>query len=206
MAAISEFKNNQPQSAVQYGTTATAALLEGAGTSSSPYSSGTTADKNFIGYWLKTTALSGTTRGVYLRLYIAGAGCSGEAARIFTTVNGVAGGTGGIHGAHITGSLDATGTCGGLLVGCRATLGVSEATRSLSGTFAALQVDSDIGTGNTMPGTTSFIRVANNNSVAIANLFEIPTGVVTRKGSAPSASDGLACRINGALAYIMVGT
>lgn len=205
MAAIFEHKNQIAVSVQQYGTTTTAAVIAGSGTSAAPESI-TGADKNFLGYWLKCTATSGTTRGIYMRLYIAGAGQSGETARFFTTVNGVAGGTGGIHGAHITGSLDATGTCAGLLVGCRATLGVSAATRSLSGTFAALQVDSDIGANNTMPGTTSFIRVANNSSVAITNLFEIPSSTVGRKGSAPSAADGLAILMDGAVKYLMVGT
>jgi len=164
------------------------------------------ADKHFIDFRTKSTYAGGVSRGVYLKHFIAGAGQEGEALRSRTEVAGVAA-AGGVHGAHITAALDATGSATGLMAGVRATLEVAAATRSLSGTFAALQVDSFIGTGITMPaGSTSFIRVADAGAVAIANLFNIPASTCTRKGSAPSAVDGIAILLDGVTKYLMVGT
>jgi hypothetical protein len=68
----------------------------------------------------------------------------------------------------------------GLAAGARATLAAEADTRSLTGTLCALQVDSDVGANNTLPGTNSFIRVADNGAVALDNLFDIPaTGCIT---------------------------
>lgn len=179
--------------------------LMGGGTNADPLTI-SEADKNFLDFRTKNTATSGTSRGIYFRHFIAGAGQEGEAARFATVVNGVAA-TGGVHGAHIAAVLDATGTSSGLMAGVRATLEVETATRSLSGTFAALQVDSFIGTGNTMPAaSTSFIRVADSGAVAVSALFNIPASTVARKGSAASSSDGLAIILDGVTKYLMVGT
>src|SRR5512133_975947 len=81
------------------GSLPTVACLIGAGTSTTPAKTAT-ANKNFLGFWTKSTATSGDSRGLYLRHYISGAGGSGEAARIYTTVNNVAGST--AHGANIS--------------------------------------------------------------------------------------------------------
>ena len=115
---------------------------------------------------------SDDTRALYARLYLATAAGSGDAGRFYATVLGVA--AAGAFGIHATASLSATGTITGLMTGARATLGIAAASRSLSGTFAALQVDSDIGTGTTMPAaTTSFIRVADVGAVRIGALMDL---------------------------------
>ena len=59
------------------------ALLHGAGTSSAPATT-SSANKNFMGYWVKSTATSGDARALYVRLYFGGAG-SGEAVRAYAT-------------------------------------------------------------------------------------------------------------------------
>jgi hypothetical protein len=61
----------------------TAALLFGSGTSAS-YKTKSTADKNFLGFYLESSATSGTSRGQYLKLKLSG-GAGGEAGRFFTT-------------------------------------------------------------------------------------------------------------------------
>jgi len=183
------------------------AILFGCGTSTSGERATTaTADKNFATFYTQSTATSGTSRGIYWRHYIGGA-AEGETARFFTVV-ATAGVPGGVHGAHISAELDDTATSQvtGLMCGVRATWGALAATRTVTGTICALQVDTNIDTGNTVPASHAFIRVSNNGTVAFTNLFDIPTSTVTRKGSAPSASNGLAIRLDGALAYIMVGT
>lgn len=46
-----------------FGETASAALLQGAGTSAAPATTAV-ADKNFLGYWLESSAATGDARGV----------------------------------------------------------------------------------------------------------------------------------------------
>ena len=67
------------------------------GSSSSPTVC-TTADTKQLQFYLENSATSGDNRGMYLRLYLSGAGGGGEAARIFTTCDNVACGT--AHGAY----------------------------------------------------------------------------------------------------------
>ncbi len=140
---------------LQLGRTATAALIMGGGTSASPLTKNT-ADKNFFGYWLKSSATSGTSRGLYQRLYLTG-GAGGECIRAFTTVesNTPADTCNGIHTSLSFGS--SAGNITGLGTALRGTLHIPN--RALNGTVAAIQAEvyadgasSDIG------GTCSLIR------------------------------------------------
>ena len=72
------------------------ALVFGVGLSSDPATTAT-ANKNFLEFRTQSTATSGDSRGIYNRLYLAGAGVSGESLRSFTTVSDVAAAT--AHGA-----------------------------------------------------------------------------------------------------------
>src|SRR5574341_905286 len=156
------------------------------------------ADKNFAGFWLESTAASGTVRGIYMRLYFKGASAGGgETARFFSAVEGVTVG-GGVHGAHITASLDATGQVSGLMAAVRATLGATAATKTVTGTLAALQVDSDVGANNTLPASCAFIRVADNSSVKLPYLFLIDTdGCLKGSAAGTTVQDAIKIRVNG---------
>jgi len=160
---------------LQFGDTTTAALRAGSGTSASPDTT-SSADKNFLGFWFETTATSGDSRGMYLRLYFAGAGVSGEAARIFGTVNNVTAATGGtVNGAHI--SLSVTGASGavsGAGNALRATLGIG-ASCNPGGTLAGIQVDSDFDNTATVPANAAAIRVTDTNTKKWAKLLRVPT-------------------------------
>jgi hypothetical protein len=138
------------------------ALLFGAGSSASPLTS-STADKKFLEFRLKNSATSGDNRGMYLRLYLAGAGGGGEAARIFTTVDDVAAGT--AHGAHISLNFDTSGSVTGLGVAGRNTLHIPNVASWSPGTLAAVQAEiySD-GTNSDAGGATklSYFRVVND--------------------------------------------
>jgi len=159
---------------IQIGSTTTAALQLGGGTSASPLAT-STADKNHIGFWFTTTATSGDSRGLYLRQYFSGAGVSGEAARIFGTVNNVTAATGGtVNGAHI--SLSVTGASGavsGAGNALRATLGIG-ASCAPGGTLSGIQVDSDFDTAATVPSTAAAIAVTNSNTLLWAKFLRIP--------------------------------
>lgn len=185
-------------------------VLFGAGTDTSGERASTsTADKNIAGFWTESSATSGTTRGIYWKHYITGASADGgECARFRTDVSGaglIVGG--GVHGAHITAAIGANGQISGLMAGVRATYEAADATKTITGTVCALQVDSFVGTGNTLPAAShAFIRVANNGAVAFTNLFQFATNTTcTRKGSAVSSQDGIAFLDGGTVRYIMIG-
>lgn len=157
--------------------TANTSLMFGTGTSASPLTKAT-ADKNFMGYWLKNTAATGTTRGLYLRTYLTG-GAGGEAARIFNTVESNAP-VDTVNGAHVSLSFGATaGNVTGEGQALRGTLHLPN--RSLTGTCAALKAElwAD-GASSAVGGTLSFLRfVAGGNQTGIdkiddsGNLFGI---------------------------------
>lgn len=118
-------------------STSTDGCILKAGTSATPITCSTTAGMKFISMYVSSSATSDDARAAYIRLYIAGAGGSGEAVRAFTTVNNVAGNT--AHGAHISLSFGATGSLTGLGVAGRNTIHVPNAMSN--GTFAAVQAE-----------------------------------------------------------------
>lgn len=115
---------------------------------------------------------SGDVRILYMTLDLRGVGGSGEALRPRTRVYGSS--VNSAHGEHCTLQIAAGGAISGLGVGLRATLEAAAESRTLTGTLAALQVDSNIGANNTPPSICSFIRVTDVGSVKIPNLFEVP--------------------------------
>lgn len=155
--------------------TAHSGLLHGAGASGTEHALGDTAD-NAMEYYLEGTHTTGDMRGLYLRLYFAGAGGSGEAARIFSTVDGVTAATGGtVNGAHISLSLaGAAAAISGAGNALRCTLGIGTGVTAPGGTQAVIQVDSDIASGVTPPTGIAFLRFTNSGNVAIPNLMRIP--------------------------------
>lgn len=193
---------------------ATAALLLGSGTSSNPETS-SAADKNFLGFWVSNSAASGTTRGMYLRLYLTG-GAGGEALRAFNTVSNNAP-VDTVNGAHISLNFGASaGNVTGLGTALRATLHVPD--RSLGGTTAAVQAElyTD-GASAALGGVTSFLRaVADGAGKAAIDtsgyLFEIAgltpaTGKLCyiHTGTAPANTNGsLRIRIGSTSYYIML--
>ena len=160
---------------MQFGSTTTAALTMGGGTAASPISTDE-ANKNAIGFWFESTATSGDSRGLYLRQYFAGAGVSGEAARIFGTVDNVTAATGGtVNGAHISLSVSgASGAVSGAGNALRATLGIG-ASCAPGGTLAGIQVDSDFDNTATVPTNAAAIRVTDTNTKKWAKLLRLPT-------------------------------
>lgn len=194
---------------LQFGDTTTAALRMGCGTAASPDST-STADKNALGFWFESTATSGDSRGLYLRQYFAGAGVSGEAARIFGTVDNVEAATGGtVNGAHISLSVSgASGAVSGAGNALRVTLGLGDTTNA-GGTLAALQVDSDFHSGATVPATAAGIRFTTSGSQAFPYVFAFDgtNGLVWNDDfqTEPStAAGGLKVLINGNARWIQL--
>lgn len=151
----------------------TAALLFGGGTSADPLTDAQ-ANKNFIEYRTETTDTTGDSRLMYLRHKKSGAGGYADCLRTvldWATTSGEYG-----CGLHSTLQFSTTAThlISGSGAGIRATLAAGAATRALTGKLAALQVDSDIATGNTMPTVHGFIRMVNNGAVKMINAFVVP--------------------------------
>ena len=193
-------------------TAATAALLQGSGTAAAPTTQ-SVASKNFLGYWFDTTATSGDTRGLYLRLYFSGAGVSGEAARIFGTVNNVTAAVGGtVNGAHISLSIaGASGAISGQGFAARLTFGADAQTRTLNANCAVVNVDTDIATGNTVPAGFAFIKFTNTGAVTVPGLFRLPAAPVNGSIFAAHVTDAMSHSIRiydsaGTAYYLMATT
>jgi len=154
------------------------------GTSASPIT--VTTSGNISSFYGTTSATTGDTRLSYNRLAFTSTG-SGETLRAFSVVTGAAAATAGtINGAHISTSINTTGTISGAANAIRATLGGSATTPG--GTLAVLQLDTDYGVNVTLGSTSSFIRVTDSGAQTgeVQNLMNIETGPAATV--APSAS------------------
>jgi hypothetical protein len=136
------------------------------GTATNPIT--VTTAQNISSSFATSSATTGDTRLSYARLEFTSTG-SGETIRALTRVTGANAATAGtINGAHISTSINTTGTISGAANAIRATLGGSAA--SPGGTLAVLQLDTDYSVNATLPGTASFIRVTDSG----ANTGEVP--------------------------------
>lgn len=158
---------------IDFGNVTGAALLHGGGTSALPLTTAT-ADKNFMGYWVRSNATSGDARGLYVRLYLGGAG-GGEAVRAYATAaaSGVATGAT-INGLHASLSINASASVSGNGNAARFTLDAAADTRTLGGTLSAVQLDSNIAAGNTVPAGVAFLHVTDTGAVRIGSLLNMP--------------------------------
>jgi hypothetical protein len=123
---------------MQFGNVATAALMMGGGTATTPASTTlttATAGKNFAGFFTRSSATSGDSRGLYWRHYVAGVGGDGEAGRFFTTVTAAT--SGGVHGLHRSLSFGALAGCSGEAAAGRDTLQIPNEAMIANGTYAA---------------------------------------------------------------------
>lgn len=194
-----------------------AGLIAGIGTSASPATTAT-ADKSFKSYYLQSTATSGTARGEYLRLYIGGAAGGGEALRVFTTVNNVAGET--AHGAHISLNFGTSGSVTGQGIAMRGTLHMpSTALAASNVTYSAVQAEiySDAATSDPAGNLLSFFRAVNGGDATggadvddDVALFDI-SGVTIATGNMVAASTteanyshSVRVRVNGTNYYMML--
>lgn len=163
--------------------TAHSGLLFGAGASGATHALGATAD-NAIEFYLTGTHTTGDMRGMYLRLYFDGAGGSGEAARIFSTINNVSVATGGtVNGAHISmGTAGASAAVSGAANALRATFGIAAASTNIGGTCSVIQVDTDFDTAVTVPTNFAFLRLTNTNTKKSNNFLRLPNVVAEAGG------------------------
>lgn len=180
-----------------------------------------TSTDNFrgLGVYVNSSATVATNgvRGIYSRLWVSGAGGGGEAARLFTTINGVAADT--ANGAHITLSLADSSSMTGLGLGVRAQLQIGNSAPS-GGTFAALQAeiygDGASSSVSSMTECSFFRVVADGANAAIkatidtsGYLFSIQgltkgSGKLFQDNTAAAASQALRIKIGATPYYIML--
>jgi hypothetical protein len=159
------------------------------------------------GAYAVTSATSGDTRLNFNRLTFTSTG-SGETARFLTRVTGANGATGGtINGAHISTSINGSGTISGAANAIRATIGGTST--NPGGTLAALQLDSDFASGGTWSNA-SFLRVTNSGTGEVGNFALMPavsaTGVFRAKVGSPVVTHTIPVVSGGTTYYIMVST
>jgi hypothetical protein len=178
------------------------------GTAASPIVE-TTAG-NVSEFYATTSATTGDTRLSYNRLEFTSTG-SGETIRALTRVTGANAATGGtINGAHISTSINTTGTISGAANAIRATLGGSAA--SPGGTLAVLQLDTDYSVNASLPTTAAFIRVSDSgaNTGEIPKLLNIETGpaatLFTAATSSSTLAGGIKVRIAGSDYFLVVAS
>lgn len=192
-----------------------------AGTSSARVTEDT-ADMKFISMYFDNGATSGDNRGVYLRLYLTGAGGGGEALRVFTTVEDVAAGT--AHGAHISLNFGTSGTVTGQGIAMRSTLHIPATPLASNVSMSAVQAEIYSDHAEADPGGStllSYFRAVNDGLAKDdvdddAVLFDI-VGVTagadkmwsTGLTGANMVADGtcsLKIRVNGTNYWLMVAT
>jgi hypothetical protein len=143
------------------------------GTASDPIAVSTAS--NVSSSYVTASNTTGDVRLNYSRLDFTSTG-SGETFRALTRVTGAGAATGGtVNGAHISLSINGSGTISGAGNALRVTLGGSST--NPGGTIAAIQCDSDFASGGTWTNA-SFIRFTNSGSGTVANLFNIPDAMV----------------------------
>lgn len=171
------------------------------GTSASPLA--VTTAGNIDSAYATTSATTGDTRLNYERLTFTSTG-SGETFRALTQVTGAGGATGGtINGAHISLSINGSGTISGAGNALRATLGGSST--NPGGTIAAIQADSDFASGGTWTNA-SFIRFTNSGTGTVANLFNVPSGMIAANTQGAATNSLKIVDSAGTAYYIMLTT
>ena len=159
------------------------------------------------GAYATTSASSGDTRLNYEKLTFTSTG-SGETIRAFSVVTGAgAAAAGTINGAHVSTSINGSGTISGAANAIRATIGGTST--NPGGTLAALQLDSDFASGGTWSNA-SFLRVTNSGTGEVGTFAAMPavsaTGVFRAKSGTPACTHTIPVTSGGTTYYIMVST
>ena len=169
------------------------------GTSAAPIS--VTSAGNISSAYATSSATTGDTRLNYSRLDITSTG-SGETLRAFTRVTGANAATGGtVNGAHISLSINGSGTISGAGNALRVTLGGSST--NPGGTIAALQLDSDFASGGTWTNA-AYIRCTNSGTGTIDTLAVLPNAMIATQSAAAVSHVVPIKNASGSTFYLMV--
>ena len=155
---------------------------------------------NVSSSYVTASNTTGDVRLNYSRLTFTSTG-SGETARFLTRVTGANAATGGtVNGAHISLSINGSGTISGAGNALRVTLGGSST--NPGGTIAAIQVDSDFASGGTWTNA-SFLRFTNSGTGTIGTLFTAPAAMF-QTATTPTVTDGIAVKDSAGNTYYLL--
>ena len=162
-----------------------------------------TTAQNINSFFGTTSATSGDTRLIYSKLTFTAAG-AGETLRAFSVVTAAQGAGQTTNGAHISMSVNTGGSITGAGNALRATLGLAAGVSS-GGTVAAIQADSDVGAGATLPSNASWIRFTNSGAgTGLSNLFNVPSTMVANAVSVSATKTIKIVDSTGTAYYLMV--
>lgn len=197
---------------VDFGNVNSGALLHGGGTATYPLVN-STSDAKFMSYYLKSSATSGTSRGMYLKLFLT-ANAGGEAIRAFTQVeSNTPADT--VNGAHLSLGFGASaGTVTGLGTGARMTLHIPD--RAITaGTLAGGQSEVYMdGTSSSPTATTLALHrfivdggdaTAQNKLTHVLDFVNLGSAVFANQSSW-SVSKVLKIKVNGTNYYLPLST
>lgn len=173
-----------------------------AGTSANPFTN--TASGSLNSTYVSTSHASGDVRLRYEKMTFTSTG-TGETLRAFSVVTAAGTAVGGtVNGAHISTSINGSGTISGAANALRATIGGTST--NPGGTLAALQLDSDFATGGTWTNA-SFLRCTDSGTGAIGTFAVLPTAMVASKGGSTAVSHVIPIKTAaGTTYYLMVST
>lgn len=199
--------------ALNGGAASASGLLMGVGTTANPASTAT-ADAFFAEFRTRSTATTGTSRGLYWRHELAGAGGEGECLRAFTKLSAA---TTTARGAQISLDVNTTGSLTGL--GCAVDAQILVPNQALgAGTYGVVnsEIFSAGSSSSVAASNIAFFRaVASGNATGIATvdtaglLFNIQwvtmgSGKLFQANTAGAASHALKIKINNVAYYIML--
>jgi hypothetical protein len=160
-----------------------------------------TTASNVSSSYVSASNTTGDVRLNYSRLTFTSTG-SGETARFLTRVTGAGAATGGtVNGAHISLSINGSGTISGAGNALRVTLGGSST--APGGTIAALQLDSDFASGGSWTGA-SYIRCTNSGTGTIGTFAVLPDAMIATESSAAVSHVIAIKNASGTPYYLMV--
>ena len=167
-----------------------------------------TTASNVSSSYVTASNTTGDVRLNYSRLTFTSTG-SGETARFLTRVTGANAATGGtVNGAHISMSINGSGTISGAGNALRVTLGGTST--APGGTISAIQLDSDFASGGSWSGAT-YLRCTNSGTGTVGALLRVPAPAVAGVFRAAVGSPSVTHTIpvisdNGTTYYIMCST
>lgn len=169
------------------------------GTPSSPIA--VTTAGNVTSSYATASNTTGDVRLNYSRLEFTSTG-SGETFRALTRVTGANAATGGtVNGAHISLSINGSGTISGAGNALRVTLGGSST--NPGGTISALQLDSDFASGGTWTNA-SYLRMTNSGTGTIDTFAVFPNAMVSAQVAAAVSHKIPIKNASGTTYYLMV--
>lgn len=177
-------------------------------------------DFRFLNFNYYNGATSGDNRALYLRQYLTGAGASGEAARVFNTVQNVVASS--VHGQHTSLNFGASGSATGQAIAHRNTLHMpTTALPAGNVSYSAVQAEiySDGSASDPAGNLLSFIRCVSggdatggadvDDDAALIDLSGVTIGsgnIVEASTTEANYSHSVRVRINGTNYYMMLAS